>query len=84
MSTNFTELEHLEIMRNHSWMEKYYKTLNNAIIRKVEISIDDEDRQKAFLNLHVELANSDTVILEVLSNFDSDEPGFISGLPFVN
>jgi hypothetical protein len=84
MSTNFTEIEHLEILMNHSWMEKYYGTLNNAIIRKVEISIDDEDRQKAFLNLHVELANSDLVLLEVLSNFDSDEPGFISGLPFVN
>lgn len=84
MSTNFTELEHLEILRNHSWMEKYYKTLNNAIIRKVEISIDDDDSQKAFLNLHVELSNSELLCLEVVSNIGSDEPGFISGLPFSN
>lgn len=84
MSTNFTELEHLEILKNHSWMEKYYKTLNNAIIRKVEICVDDEDREKAFLNLHVELANSELLCLEVVSSIGSDDPGFISGLPFVN
>ena len=81
VSSQLSENDLTKYREQYSWMQKYLGQLKGAVIKNVGINIDLEKNGMAFPSLTIELFDGGVYECEILSVYDTDSPGFISGLP---
>lgn len=75
--------------QQHKWCEAYYGQLVGATILEIEVTTEDDDElygmvPQVWTKIHCRAADGERFTLEISSDEEGNEPGFLFGLPVVS